>query len=182
MCANLHKCYTNGKAHMYSNNQLHMDMDTIVSFVIQSGQVWEGRAISLSRHVSFFKKQFVCTYLDRRPWSRVSNTWHRSWLTYHCEYYRQTPASTLLQTQLSVDNVGTHCAQESSWKTKKFKKYRKSVKELITNICMPNQLTPNYTKLHHTHWWIQNFHNCYLQLKKNVMERVPKVKNKHKNS
>jgi len=67
MCANLHKCYTNGKAHMYSNNQLHMDMDTIVSFVIQSGQVWEGRAISLSRHVSFFKKQFVCAYLDRRP-------------------------------------------------------------------------------------------------------------------
>jgi len=38
---------------MYPDKQIHVDMDTIVSFLIQSEQVSEGRAISMSRHVNY---------------------------------------------------------------------------------------------------------------------------------
>jgi len=37
---------------MYPDKQIHMDMDTTVSFVIPRGKVSEGGAISVSRHVS----------------------------------------------------------------------------------------------------------------------------------
>jgi len=37
---------------MYSDKQIHMDLDTIVSFVIQSGQVSKGREISVSHHLN----------------------------------------------------------------------------------------------------------------------------------
>jgi len=38
---------------MYPDKQIHVDMDTIVSFLIQSGKVSEGRAISMSCHVNY---------------------------------------------------------------------------------------------------------------------------------
>jgi len=42
----MHNGSTNGKVHMCSVKQIHMDVDTIVCFVIQSGQVLEGGAIA----------------------------------------------------------------------------------------------------------------------------------------
>jgi len=39
-------------AHGPTDKQIHLDVDTIVSFVILSRQVSEGRAISVSRHVN----------------------------------------------------------------------------------------------------------------------------------
>jgi len=39
---------------MFSDKQIHIDMDTIVSFVIHSGQVSEGGVISVFRHVNYF--------------------------------------------------------------------------------------------------------------------------------
>ena len=39
--------------HVDSDKQIHMDMDTIVSYVIQSGQVLEGGVISVSHHVNY---------------------------------------------------------------------------------------------------------------------------------
>ena len=48
---NMHNGLTNGKAHMYLDKQIHVDVDTIVSFVIQSGQVSKGGGISVSHHV-----------------------------------------------------------------------------------------------------------------------------------
>ena len=50
---NIHNGLTNGKAHMYLDKQIHVDVDTIVSFVIQSGQVSKGGGISVSRHVKY---------------------------------------------------------------------------------------------------------------------------------
>jgi len=49
---NMHNGKTNGKIHVYSDKQIHVPMDTMVSFVIQGGQVSEGGAISVSRHVN----------------------------------------------------------------------------------------------------------------------------------
>ena len=49
---NMHTGLTNGKVQVYSDKQIPMDLDTIVSFVTQSGQVLEGGAISVSRHVN----------------------------------------------------------------------------------------------------------------------------------
>ena len=45
---NMHTGLTNGKVQVYSDKQIPMDLDTIVSFVTQSGQVLEGGAISVS--------------------------------------------------------------------------------------------------------------------------------------
>ena len=42
---NMHNDITNRKVHV--NKLIHLDMDTIVSFVIQSGQVSKGGAISM---------------------------------------------------------------------------------------------------------------------------------------
>ena len=36
--------YTNGKGHSYLDKQMHLDADTMVSFVIQSGHVSKGRS------------------------------------------------------------------------------------------------------------------------------------------
>ena len=36
---------------MYSGKKIQVDMDTIISFVIQSGSVSEGEAISVSHYV-----------------------------------------------------------------------------------------------------------------------------------
>ena len=47
----MHNDLTNEKVQVYSDKQLPVDVDTIVSFVIQSGQVLEGGAICVSRHV-----------------------------------------------------------------------------------------------------------------------------------
>ena len=33
---NMHNGKTNGQAHVYSDKQIHVDMDAIVSFIIQS--------------------------------------------------------------------------------------------------------------------------------------------------
>ena len=44
---NMHTCLTNGMAHVYSDKHIHVHMDTLVSFVIQSRQVLEGGAISV---------------------------------------------------------------------------------------------------------------------------------------
>jgi len=41
------------KVHVFSYKQIHVDLDTIVSFVIQSGQVSEGRVISVLCHVNY---------------------------------------------------------------------------------------------------------------------------------
>ena len=38
--------------HMYQDKQMHVDMDTIVSFVIQSGQVSESKANAVSHQVN----------------------------------------------------------------------------------------------------------------------------------
>ena len=43
----MHNSQTTEKEHVFSDKQIHMVVDTIVSFVIQSGQVSEGRACSL---------------------------------------------------------------------------------------------------------------------------------------
>ena len=48
----MHNGLTNGKAHEYSDKQTSMDMDTIVSFVLQSGQVPECGAISVLSHAN----------------------------------------------------------------------------------------------------------------------------------
>ena len=48
----MHNGLTNGKVYVNSDKQIHMNLDTIVSFVIQSGQVLEGGTISVSRHVN----------------------------------------------------------------------------------------------------------------------------------
>ena len=48
----MHNGLTNGKVHMYSDKQIHVDVDTIVSFDIKSGQVSEGGRISVSPHVN----------------------------------------------------------------------------------------------------------------------------------
>ena len=50
----MHYYLTNGKVHVDSDKQIHLDVDTIVSFVIQSGQVSVGGAISVWRHVYYF--------------------------------------------------------------------------------------------------------------------------------
>ena len=49
---NMHNGKTNGKVHVDSDKQIHLDMDTMVPFVIKCGQVLEGGAISVSRHVN----------------------------------------------------------------------------------------------------------------------------------
>ena len=49
---NMHNDLTNGKVQVFSDKKILTDMYTIVSFVIQSGQVLEGGAISLSPHVN----------------------------------------------------------------------------------------------------------------------------------
>jgi len=38
--------------HVFLDNQIHADVDTIVSFDIQSRQVSEGRVISVSCHIN----------------------------------------------------------------------------------------------------------------------------------
>jgi len=38
--------------HLFSDKQIHADVDTIVSFVIQSGQVSEGGAISVLCYIN----------------------------------------------------------------------------------------------------------------------------------
>ena len=48
----MHNGLTNGKVHMYSDKQIHVDVDTIVSFDIKSGQVSEGGTIFMSPHVN----------------------------------------------------------------------------------------------------------------------------------
>jgi len=48
----MHNGFTNGNAHVFSDKQIPVDIDTIVPFVIQSGKVSEGRAIS--RHVNCY--------------------------------------------------------------------------------------------------------------------------------
>ena len=53
----MHNILTNVKAHVYSDKQIHVDMDAIVTFVIQSGQVSEGEAISVSRHIDQFSRE-----------------------------------------------------------------------------------------------------------------------------
>jgi len=45
---NMHNGLINVKAHVYSDKQIHVNVNTIVSFVIQSGQVLEGGAISIA--------------------------------------------------------------------------------------------------------------------------------------
>ena len=50
---NMHNGLTNGKVYVNSDKQIHMNLDTIVSFVIQSGQVLDGGTISVSRHVNW---------------------------------------------------------------------------------------------------------------------------------
>ena len=54
---------TNGKAHVYSDKQIHVDLDTIVPSVIQSRQVSEGRAVSVSRHVYCQSSRGLSTYI-----------------------------------------------------------------------------------------------------------------------
>ena len=44
---------------MYPDKQIHLDMDTKVSFVIQSEQVLQGGAISVSGHVNCSKNWFL---------------------------------------------------------------------------------------------------------------------------
>ena len=44
--------WTNGKVHVYWDKQIPVVVDIIVSFVIQSGQVLEGRAISVLCHIN----------------------------------------------------------------------------------------------------------------------------------
>ena len=50
---NMQNSETNRKAHVFSDKQIHVDLNTIVSFVTQSGQVSEDGAISVSRHVNY---------------------------------------------------------------------------------------------------------------------------------
>ena len=45
---NMHNWSTKGKVHVFSDKQINLDMDTIVSYVIQSGQVLEGGVSSVS--------------------------------------------------------------------------------------------------------------------------------------
>ena len=45
---NMHNWSTKGKVHVFSDKQINVDMDKIVSFVIQSGQVSEGGVSSVS--------------------------------------------------------------------------------------------------------------------------------------
>ena len=47
---------TNGMAHVDPNKQILVNMDTIVSFVIQSGQVSVGGTISVSCHDNYVLK------------------------------------------------------------------------------------------------------------------------------
>jgi len=49
---NMHNGWTNRNVHMCSDKQILVDVDTIVSFVIQSGQVSEGEEISVLCHVN----------------------------------------------------------------------------------------------------------------------------------
>ena len=50
---NIHYGKTNGKANVYSDKQIQVDMDKIVSFVIQSCQVSEAGVILVSHHVNY---------------------------------------------------------------------------------------------------------------------------------
>ena len=43
------------KVHIDLDKQIHLEVDTLVSFVIQSGQMSEVGAISLSHHVDYFE-------------------------------------------------------------------------------------------------------------------------------
>jgi len=46
---------------MFSDKQIHMSMDTLVSFAIQSGQVSEGGAFSVSCHVNLVSFKHLAT-------------------------------------------------------------------------------------------------------------------------
>ena len=59
---NMHNDLTNGKVQVFSDKQIPTDMYTIVSFVIQSGQVTEGGAISLLGTVN--SGTFVIVYAE----------------------------------------------------------------------------------------------------------------------
>ena len=48
---------------MDSDKQIHVDVVTIVSFVIQSGQVSEGGVISMAFHFNLVKLKLEYTYL-----------------------------------------------------------------------------------------------------------------------
>jgi len=62
---------------MYSDKQIHLDMDTIVSSVIQSEQVLECKAISVSLHVNFinwgYKINWIHYYNDSPKLCEVIN-------------------------------------------------------------------------------------------------------------
>jgi len=57
---------------MYPDKQKHMDVDTIVSFVIQSWLVLEVGAISMSLHVNFSDHSEYRHLLKSQPLFRVT--------------------------------------------------------------------------------------------------------------
>jgi len=62
---NMHNGLINGTVQTELDKQIHVHVDTIVSFVIQSGQVSEGRGILVSLHVKSIPWQnpiFLCIY------------------------------------------------------------------------------------------------------------------------
>jgi len=50
---NMQNGSTSLKMQVYSDKQIHVNVDTIVSFVIHSRQVLEGGALSMSHHVNY---------------------------------------------------------------------------------------------------------------------------------
>jgi len=48
---NVHNGYTNGKVHVYFDKYIPVDVETLVYYGIQRGQVSEGCVITMSRHV-----------------------------------------------------------------------------------------------------------------------------------
>ena len=56
----------------YSDQQIHVDIDTMVSFVIQSEQVSEDGAISVSHHINWFEM----IILDKKFPNRPINTYY----------------------------------------------------------------------------------------------------------
>ena len=55
---------TNEKMHMYSNNQIHMGVDTIIYFVIQSGQLSVDRAISMLHYVNCLGRTLISVHVQ----------------------------------------------------------------------------------------------------------------------
>ena len=59
------------KGAVYSDKQIHMYFDTIVSFLMQSRQVVEGRGITVSRHVNYLYFSLSCHVVlhhDKKGW------------------------------------------------------------------------------------------------------------------